>query len=284
MFSAGFDSFIFCVPKAQLIKFLKKHNLYERLRLTNRNEQVKAFIEQKYKNIDPKHKKYKMKIRYINILKRVKSLSNTILVFENTKETHAIARKNKKSLDYYTLASFAGLHQPSKNVDKETLKILKAFLKRFSAYKIDIAWDFLGKEGLNKQSPTTLIHASKEYIKNGGGLKNVRTTIYLNAFKEKYKISKLCWYDKYHKQRFFHKEKIPDEMKKWQRLELTFNLKKKFFKWFDTGGLMQSLLILDDIAINLGLCDFLGVEKEVLNKQLIGFFDLRKVKSFKKIF
>lgn len=284
MFSSGIDSVSFCIPKAQLLKFLQKHNLYARLRLTNRNAQVREYINQKFKDIDAKHSKYKMRVRYINITPRVKSLSNTILVFENIKQTHSMARANKKSLDYFVLVTLAGLHQPSKNVDKATHRILSLFLRRFSLYSLDLAFDFLGKEKVTPKKLDFFKDSAKEYVDDASKAKSAHTTLYLNSLKEFYKIDKMLWYDKFHKQRFFHNERLPDSLQEWQRLEIRFVVKKKFYKWFDDGGLDDGIDILSKVAKNIGACKTSGINVAKLGAQVAGIFDLRKIKSFKKMF
>ena len=284
MFSSGIDSVSFCIPKAQLIKFLQKTGLYPRLRLTNRNAQIKDYIAQKFKNIDAKHQKHKMRVRYINITPRVKSLSNTILVFENTKETHAIARANKKSLDYYAFVVLAGLHQPSKNIDKSSNKILGLFLRRFKLYSLDLAFDFLGDRKITPKELDFFKNSAKDYIDGDGDARSVASTLYLNTLAPYFKADKLLWYDKFSKQTLFHKENIPDSFKNWQRLEIRLRVKNKFFKWFDEGGLDDGLDILSRVAKNLKACSFVGVGVEVLGAQLAGIFDLRKAKGFRSIF
>ena len=141
-YSTGIDSYRFVIPKSVALGFLKKLELYTKLRATTRNKQVQSYCKDKFKSLKSESAKYPFKVRYINLKRSVKSLSNTILFLENSKELHEIARKNKKKLDYYVMIIFAGLHQPSKDIESSVFKTLAKFVRRFKTYSFDLAYDF----------------------------------------------------------------------------------------------------------------------------------------------
>ncbi|TLD80148.1 hypothetical protein LS68_007990 [Helicobacter sp. MIT 05-5293] len=280
-YSAGIDSYRFVIPKAMALKFLKKLELYAKLRATTRNQQVQTYCKDKFKSLKSESEKYPFKVRYISLKRGVKSLSNTILFLENTKELHSIARKNKKKLDFYVMIVFAGLHQPSKDIQSEVFKILKAFVRRFKTYSFDLAYDF--------DEPKSVDYKLKDWFGiqshkwSGGNIISVGKSLYGNHIIERsryFNLSRILLYDKYHKQKHYHKERIPDRFAQWKRLELTFELKGKFLQSIENESINEAISVLDDMAKSIGAVGLIGINIELLAKQCQMLMDLRHRYTF----
>lgn len=281
-YSTGIDSYRFCIPKTMALKFLKKLELYAKLRATTRNKQVQSYCKDKFKSQKSEGSKYPFKVRYINLKRGVKSLSNTILFLENSKELHAIARQNKKKLDYYVMIVFAGLHQPSKDIESSVFKILAQFVRRFKTYSFDLAYDF--DSAMNIDYKLKDWFGSNSLKWSGGKIISVGKSLYGNAIIDKSKyfnLSRILLYDKYHKQRYYHKEKIPDKFSQWKRLELTFELRGKFLQIIENESINEAIDVLDDMAKSIGAVGLIGVDLDILAKQIQMLRDLRHKYVFK---
>ncbi|AJC94129.1 hypothetical protein FVD15_03490 [Campylobacter volucris] len=262
MQNIGYDSIKFVIPKFAFYKFLKKYDLYTKLRKTNRNKVIEKFTKEKFKSIKTKDKYYEFKVRYINIKPRNKSLSNTIIVIENSKDTHEVARKNKKKKDFYVEVQFNGLFQPSKSVVGDVYKILSKMVKRFKAYSFDIACDFCDENTSVRKYESILYKISSEKEFNGEMI-FYKKSLYINRVHSKFfNLDRILIYDKYEKQTSYHKEKIKEEFKGWKRLELTFKLNDKFLKYIQHKHIHDALDFIYDFIQLLDKTD--NFTKEML--------------------
>lgn len=281
-YSAGIDSYRFVIPKSVALGFLKKLELYTKLRATMRNKQVQIYCKDKFKSLKSENPKYPFKVRYINLKRGVKSLSNTILFLENSRELHDIARKNKKKLDYYVMIIFAGLHQPSKDIESSVFKALAQFVRRFKTYSFDLAYDFDSERNIDYKLKEWLGTNTKQW--SGGQIISVGKSLYANNILDStryYNLSRILLYDKYYKQKHYHKEKIPDEFQKWKRLELTFNLRAKFLDQIENESINEAIAVLNDMARSIGAIGLIGVDIDMLCKQCQLLKDLRHKVSFR---
>lgn len=281
-YSTGIDSYRFVIPKSVALGFLKKLELYTKLRATTRNKQVQIYCKDKFKSLKSENPKYPFKVRYINLKRGVKSLSNTILFLENSKELHDIARKNKKKLDYYVMIIFAGLHQPSKDIESSVFKALAQFVRRFKTYSFDLAYDFDSERNIDYKLKEWLGTNTKQW--SGGQIISVGKSLYANNILDStryYGLSRILLYDKYHKQKHYHKEKIPDEFQKWKRLELTFNLRAKFLDQIENESINEAIAVLNDMARSIGAIGLIGVDIDMLCRQCQLLKDLRHKVSFR---
>lgn len=281
-YSTGIDSYRFVIPKSVALGFLKKLGLYTKLRVTTRNKQVQIYCKDKFKSLKSENPKYPFKVRYINLKRGVKSLSNTILFLENSRELHDIARKNKKKLDYYVMIIFAGLHQPSKDIQSCVFKALAQFVRRFKTYSFDLAYDFDSERNIDYKLKEWLGTNTKQW--SGGQIISVGKSLYANNILDSthyYNLSRILLYDKYYKQKHYHKEKIPDEFQKWKRLELTFNLRAKFLDQIENESINEAIAVLNDMARSIGAIGLIGVDIDMLCKQCQLLKDLRHKVSFR---
>ncbi|MCD8212604.1 MAG: hypothetical protein LUC34_00850 [Campylobacter sp.] len=142
-FSSGIDSYRFLLPKSTFLKFMRKIELNTKLRAVSRNKAVKAYADDKFKGqkplIMPIGKEFK--IRYVSFKRGITSLTNSMIVVENSNKLNDLCKKRKKPYGYYVMVVFAGLYQPSREVFKQTYKILSKFLRRFKPFEFDLASD-----------------------------------------------------------------------------------------------------------------------------------------------
>ncbi|PAF46308.1 hypothetical protein BKH41_09365 [Helicobacter sp. 12S02232-10] len=240
-------------------------------------------MKQKYKNHKTNIKKHPFNIKYINLKRGVKSLSNTILILENSKTCHEYSKANKKNYNYYVEVVFAGLHQPSKDIGPLTMKILKYFLRRYKVHSMDLAVDFDWDKEINHTNKHVFEQATKPYQQENQkpSIYNEGTSLYLNNPDPKNGLAKIIIYDKYKKQTYYHKENIKPELKNWKRLEITIKTKARFFAWIEKDGANEGIEILNDITQRIGARGVMGASVDVLSKQIRKLKDLRRAISFK---
>lgn len=280
-YSAGIDSFRMIIPEYTLNKFLKKIELFNKIKKTTKNKQIHQFVSDKFKSQFSPHKKRPFSVRYINLKRGVKSLSNTILILKNSKTSLEFSKKNKKPLNYYVEVVFAGFHQPSKDIEENSIKILKKFLKRFKVHTIDLAVDFDSLVEANARNKPLIAQASALFIEGNGKIKNAPSSLYVNSMKIDSKLLRLIYYDKYKKQKDYHKEDIRDDLKDWKRLETTIVVNKKFLDWVQTDELNNQIDNLTHITRGLGGCGLTGLNIGFLSKQIQKLKDLRRKIEFK---
>ncbi|PAF46567.1 hypothetical protein BKH46_07380 [Helicobacter sp. 12S02634-8] len=262
---------------------MRKLELFSKKRKTTRNKQVDSYVKQKFKNYQSENQKHKLDIKYINLKRGVKSLSNTILIIKNSKNCHEYSKNNKKSYEYYSEVVFAGLHQPSKDIEPLTLKILKKFLKRYKVHSLDLAVDFDWDKSVNNANRPLFETATRNYQQEEikPNIRNEGSSLYLNNPDPSTGLLRILLYDKYKKQTLYHKEQIKPELKDWKRLEITIKTKARFFDWIERDGSNDGVAILNDITQKLGGRGIMGVSVEMMGKQIQKLNDLRRAIDFK---
>ncbi|MGP1579425.1 MAG: hypothetical protein ACTTH5_00135 [Wolinella sp.] len=282
--SSGVDSFRFIMPKSTFLKFIKKIEFQTKLRAISRNRHIKQYAEDKFKGQKPllMPAGNEFKIRYISFKRGINSLTNSMILLENSNQLNDLCKKRKKPYGYYVMVVFAGLYQPSREIYKQTYSVLSKFLRRFKAYEYDIAHDFMSKkraEASNKEwFSKCLKRFSQKFI-------SYKSTLYANECNQRfYGLSKICFYDKYQKQTQYHKQKIDPKNQDWHRVELTFRLNEKFLDAVENKTLMECVYVLDEIANKLTDGEYpFGVDITTLNNQIDFFKDNRRALSFAKV-
>lgn len=283
-FKSGIDSFRFVINKSVFLKFMRKLELNTNLRAIERNKTISDYAKYKFKNeaplLMPKWSEFKM--RYINFKRNNKSLTNAMVVIENSNTLNELCRKNKRPFGYYVMVVFAGLYQPQREVFKKTYDVLGKFLKRFKTYQFDLANDFKSDNQAGAKMKRFFKERLKRYSNN---FMSYKTTLYANYCRTGrfYGLNKVCFYDKYKKESEHHNLKLDDSLKGWHRLELTFTLKSKFIDKIENKDFMDYVYVMDDIAnlISEGACPF-GVNIDILKEQVNFFKDNRRALSFTK--
>lgn len=255
-YKVGFDSFRFVLPRKSFYKFLHKNALFSKLRKTTRNKQINEYVKFKFKGVKTKDEKYPFNMRYINLKARNKSLSNTILVLDNSKLCHALSKRYKKKKDFYIEVQFNGLHQPSKDIDGAVFKVLSKMIKRFKVYSVDISSDFNLNKHTNENYKNEFLELLKK-LKTAGSFNAVYNSLYINAVKSRYyNLERILLYDKFDKQTNYHKEKINANFKDWKRIELSFKIKGKFLEHIENAEVESALCFLQDFLGLLEIADF----------------------------
>ena len=163
-----------------------------------------------------------------------KDKSLYISIVRNVPTLFDVAKHHKKAKGSLCRIVFAGLHQPTKKISSDAMKIVSKFLKRkaFKLSSVDIAIDTTDHrsitEGRQEQFKANLM----PYSKSGVNLE--KGSYYVNQVKHQ-SISRINYYDKYLKQLEQQKKtKIGKELKAWKRLEitLTFDVTKRENKGF----------------------------------------------------
>jgi hypothetical protein len=155
-------------------------------------------------------------------LSKGKSLSNYMMITQNTPYLFDIATHHKKAKDTYCLITFAGLHQPTKKISSEAMKIVSKFLKRktFKLHSLDVAIDTADRQSISHERKGAFKDNLMPYSKRGVISKG--SSLYINDLNH-HSMSRVLYYDKYFKQTKHHKQEgISNDLSNWKRLEVTF--------------------------------------------------------------
>ncbi len=203
-----------------------------------------------------------------------------ITIIRNIPLLFDVATHRKKAKDSYCLIIFAGLHQPTKRISSESMKIISKILKRkaFKLHRLDIAIDTEDKEPINYGRKEPFKEALEPYSKHGVIIPSYNaTSLYINKV-EHSNIKRILYYDKYQKQKKDQKEVIKDDLRGWKRLEVTlsFDVTKSYNKGFrhfiESSNLINLLSDIDDIANKTGIKSY---ERDYLTYQLNSLVDNR---------
>jgi len=214
----------------------------------------------KLPKVDPKDKNF-----YISIVR-------------NTPELFKVATHHKKAKDSFCLITFAGLHQPSKKISSDAIKIISKFLKRkaFKLFRVDIAIDTYDHRPIISERRKGFKSALMPFSKHG--VKLEQSSLYINNTGRE-GMSKIIFYDKYLKQ--FNQQKkeiITNDLRGWKRLEitLTFDVTQKenkgFIDYIEGFNFLDDLYDFHDIARLAGIRNH---DNSYLIYQLNSFVDNR---------
>ena len=184
-----------------------------------------------------------------------------IIFIRNSLTLFNIATTKQKAKNFYCMVVFSGLHQPTKKINSEAMKIISKFLKRktFKLYRLDIAKDVKDPKPIDKEG----IKAFKERFKpysNGWVVipqknsKTYFTSYYINHVKHR-SINTILYYDKYNKS-MQKKENIPFKNRHWKRLEvvLVFDVTRpkslNFMDYINSNEFLNEFLDLEEMAKN----------------------------------
>lgn len=271
--NTGFDSFCFVIEKTRALKLLKKLEINNDLRLISRNKTISEYAKLKFGselNDLSGSIKHPYRVRYINFKKRGKSLSNTLIMVENSLFLNELCRTRKKAYGSFVMITFAGLYQPSREILPKTHKILKAFLDRFNVYSYDIAKDFKTDKTINSSQKANFKEALGSLCE--GEIYAYKTTLYANKCKGS--VAKVLVYDKFAKERFYHKQRLSDSLKNWCRCEMRVIARKRFSK-ITKDELERHCERLDIVVSRFDSEMIFGVREDFLNAQMRFFADMR---------
>ncbi len=223
---AKYDTFKNMVEKMGLtIKLMpNNHKIHERIDYEMKQDSKKRLLSDKFMPI----------VEVIYLPKVGKSKPLYITVIRNIPTLFDVATHHKKAKDSYCLIIFAGLHQPSKKLSSEAMKIISKIIKRkaFTLKSVDLAIDTTDQRSITHNRKGAFKDNLMPYSKQGVISKG--SSLYINDL-EHPSISRVLYYDKYLKQlNQQKKEIITNDLREWKRLEitLTFDVTQKHNKGF----------------------------------------------------
>ena len=176
-----------------------------------------------------------------------------IVIVRNTLTLFNVATHHKKAKDTFCMVTIAGLHQPTKKISSDAMKIISKFLKRknFKLYSLDIAKDILDPKPIDKEGLEAFKERFKAYSNESTILpmksKNIYlTSYYINVIHHR-SISRIIYYDKYNKSEQ-NKENVSFENRHWKRLEVTLSFDVTRTKSFNFMDYIESMDFLDDFS------------------------------------
>lgn len=216
---------------------------------------------------------FKPIIKYSKISKGV-GLSNYIIIIQNIPTLFDYAISKKKAKDFYCMVIYTGLHQPTKTISNENMKFISKMLKRksFKTY-CDMAIDYIDHRPINYKRKDEL----KKALKNDTDPKSYIITgnsLYCNSTKHQ-TIKKILIYDKYIKQRIYHKQLIKSNLNGWKRLEIQLQptTKQDFYTYIKSDEFKKdSLGLFDMISKSVGVSN---IDNSYLSYQISSILDNR---------
>jgi len=207
-----------------------------------------------------------------------KDKSLYIGIIRNTPSLFKVADYHKKAKDSFCKLVFAGLHQPTKKISADAIKIISTFLKRkaFKLHRVDIAIDFKSNESINHSNKKTFRDNLMPLSKRGVICEG--SSYYINKLDHP-SISRVNLYDKYKKQLNQQgEEKISNELKAWKRLEITLTFdvtqrnNKGFMYYIESFNFIDDLYEVQAVATKAKIKSY---DTDYLTYQLNSFIDNR---------
>jgi hypothetical protein len=294
----GVDSMSYMIRSENGLKWLKSLGYMEledynhtplKIAINSRlkSESFKASKQNSYQKED--FKPFAKALKYNN----EKGLSSYIVLYGNTQETLKEATRQKKSKDTFMLMEIHGLHQPTKDISVNTMKMLSKIIKRkaFKIHSYDLAGDGLKHGDINakmKDKVKTIFDTPKCI--------NEKNTVYINETNIP-NIAGVKYYDKYKKQTLAHDEEVSEDLKEWKRLEVKVIIppekRKCAFDYFNSEDFQEDLQKFEDIAKKFNmeseddylnyqlntLCDTRGLNNKPLDTQFNSVEELEKFKN-----
>ena len=166
-----------------------------------------------------------VEVKFVEI-GNTQNLSGYMLLKIN-RESINLSKHKKKAKTHYVEVIFAGLRQPTKRIDIGTYRILSEFIKRFKISMIDICFDGMSQNKIDKK----LYYSSafSAYIGKETEQKLVNTTFYINKpsapSADADYFLKMMLYDKYLKESRYRK--LDTSFEHWKRLEFRVSVNEK---------------------------------------------------------
>jgi len=212
-----------------------------------------------------------------------------IVIIRNSLSLLDIATQKKKAKDFYCMVTFAGLHQPTKKLSSEAIKIISKFLKRkaFKLHRVDFAKDIKDptpidqegikafKERFKPYSNGWVIHAQKNS-------KTYYTSYYINNVKHR-SIDTILYYDKYNKS-VQKKENVTFKDRHWKRLEVVLKFdvtRPKSLNFVDYINSNEFLNDFSDLEVMARGANIKKYSNDYLEYQITSFLDNRFLNSSK---
>lgn len=256
----GIDTIRSIIPTYTLEKFMSKHNLVYKQKVSKK---IKDISEKELKKVETKYVKY----AYLDN-------DSIMIVISRNKELDELCVKRKKKYTYYSYVIITSLHQPQRKLNKARYKIASLFIKRFKIINCDVALDYKVK----KYSIMTIRNAFLKNCEKNLGSKDIyhfENTVYANNCNI-HNISKIKNYDKYKKETEYHKKKLPLDFFGWSRLETTININNKLKKITNLKLFKNPLFFMAKLIRSITRSEKTwGINQIFFKKQLRYLFDNR---------
>jgi len=127
-------------------------------------------------------------------LTKGKSVSNYMIIIRNTPLLFDLATHHKKAKDTFCMVVFTGLHQPTKKVESEAMKIISKFTKRksFKLHSLDIAIDTTDHQAITYKRKESFKEQLAPYSKHGVISKGSSVYKYLTKINHTKLVVNLC--------------------------------------------------------------------------------------------
>ena len=179
-------------------------------------------------------------------LTKGKTVSNYMIIVRNTPLLFDLATHHKKAKDTFCMVVLTGLHQPNTKIESEAMKHISKVVKRksFKLHSLDVAIDTTDHRSITHKRKGAFKDNLMPYSKQGVISKG--SSLYINNL-EHPSISRVLYYDKYSKEKYYLKREVDNDLKEWKRLEitLTFDVTKRENKGF--MNYIDSLNFIDDL-------------------------------------
>ena len=187
-------------------------------------------------------------------LTKGKSVSNYMIIIRNTPLLFDLATHHKKAKDTFCMVVFTGLHQPTKKVESEAMKIISKFTKRktFKLHSLDVAIDTTDYKSINKKRIESFKQQLAPYSKHG--VISEGSSLYINNIGHKKSLTKILYYDKYLKTQYHKQKGVSNDLRNWKRLEITLTFdvtdqgNKGFKSHIESMDFLNTLYDIDEVA------------------------------------
>jgi len=220
-------------------------------------KEVKHDSKKRYKG-----EKFRPVVEVVKLTKG-KSVSNYMIIIRNTPLLFDIATHHKKAKGTYCMVVFTGLHQPTKKVESEAMKIISKFTKRkaFKLHSVDIAIDTTDHRSISHSRKESFKEQLAPYSKHGVISKG--SSLYINDLGHLESISRILYYDKYLKMTKHHKQEgVSNDLRNWKRLEvtLTFDVTKSqnkgFTQYIEGLNFLDDIYDIDEVSKKVGIKNY----------------------------
>jgi hypothetical protein len=192
------------------------------------------FLEKEIKLKDDRN------VQFVKI-SSAKNLSGYILI-KNNEESISASKKMKQSKSHYVEVVFAGLRQPSKQIDMKTYEVLSALIKRFKVAYVDVCFDGRCSMPIDSMIYHTKLFNAYEGRKTNNTLYG--TSFYINApsapNEDADYFIKILLYDKYKKESRY--KSLDTTWRDWKRIEFRVSLDMKFKETEALADYLYSML------------------------------------------
>ncbi len=225
-----------------------------------------------------KNGKYVPLVKVFRLRKGGKNLSDYMIVLLNVDETLKEAKRHKKAKNYFCLMTFAGLHQPTKDIRIESMRTIKRIMKRkaMKLNSVDVAVDTLDDKKVNSKTKEDFKNRMGEVAKNG--VISYQGTHYVNEPHDKGNVSKIAYYDKAQKQEVHHNQKLNKNLKKWKRIEITISPKKRmcFADYVKSEEFLEDMANVKEVVQDTNVGEY---RDDYINYQINNFVDGRTMNT-----